>query len=229
MADPLTTLDITLQLLQAGSIIFAAATTIWGISAWRRETLGRRKIELAEETLSAFYQARDCIRQARAPLIMGGEVKSRTPVEGETPEEKSRRDALFAPAERLMNQSEVFAELGASSYRLAALLGEEARRPVTEILRVRHRVFVAVSMLIGRDRDRAMHGPEDEDAGTKKLYQNLQKDIGWASSKDDPLGDELDKAVADMEAICRPVLAGQKTFLQSLKARWQSPLTVKHA
>ena len=41
------------------SVIIGALTLISGIRAWKREYIGKRKIELAEDTLMFFYQARD--------------------------------------------------------------------------------------------------------------------------------------------------------------------------
>jgi hypothetical protein len=44
------------------SVIIGALALISGIRAWKREYIGKRKIELAEDTLMLFYQARDAIR-----------------------------------------------------------------------------------------------------------------------------------------------------------------------
>ena len=37
-----------------------------GLDKWRRETIGKRKAEVAEETLTALYEAREIIESVRA-------------------------------------------------------------------------------------------------------------------------------------------------------------------
>ncbi len=54
--------------LQSVSIILACLTIILGVDAWRREFIGKRKIELAEDVLTRFYEARDAIARIRSPF-----------------------------------------------------------------------------------------------------------------------------------------------------------------
>ena len=77
-----------LQVIQAVSLIVAAWTAIYGIRAWRSEFVGKKRIELAEEVLVRFYEARDVIRIIRNPFGYVGEGSTRQGAEGEAPEEK---------------------------------------------------------------------------------------------------------------------------------------------
>ena len=61
------------------SLIIASGTVIFGINAWRREFIGRRKIELAEETLVLFFEARDVVSWIRSPMGFAGEGKQERP------------------------------------------------------------------------------------------------------------------------------------------------------
>jgi hypothetical protein len=45
------------EIAQSTSVILASLFAIYGIDAWRREYVGKRRIELAEEVLALFYQA----------------------------------------------------------------------------------------------------------------------------------------------------------------------------
>lgn len=56
------------DILQSISMILACWAVIAGIDAWRREFVGKRRIELAEETLEAFYALRDAIAFIRNPF-----------------------------------------------------------------------------------------------------------------------------------------------------------------
>ena len=38
-----------------------------GLRAWREETVGRRRAELAEEVLADFYRVRDVLHRVRRP------------------------------------------------------------------------------------------------------------------------------------------------------------------
>jgi hypothetical protein len=49
------------NIIQAVSVFFASLAIIVGVDAWRREFIGKREIELAEDVLHAFYEARDAI------------------------------------------------------------------------------------------------------------------------------------------------------------------------
>ena len=45
------------NLIQAFSVTVACITIIVGIESWRREFIGKRTIELAEDVLHLFYEA----------------------------------------------------------------------------------------------------------------------------------------------------------------------------
>ena len=49
----------------------------------------------------------------------------------------------------------------------------------------------------------------EENENTKAHYKRLEQNIGWTSSEDDPLGDQLGEAEQNMDAICHPVLLGR--------------------
>ena len=134
LQEPATWWDSSLQILQASSIIGAACMAIWGIRAWRRETLGRRKIELAEEMLASRTLLKRAIDQSAG--------------HHDLPKKE------------------------AAAY--------EAR----------------LKSAIRRDE----HGTDD-----------VSKDLA--------------KAVGDMEAVCRPILAGEPTFVEGLTTRWRSFLS----
>ena len=52
------------------SILLAAWSVIYGIGAWRREFIGKRKIQLAEDVLALFYEAKDVIFWIRSCIFI---------------------------------------------------------------------------------------------------------------------------------------------------------------
>lgn len=95
------------EFLQPASIIIASVAAfiasvvaIYGINAWRREFRGKRQMELAEEVLALFYQARDVIKYTRTPMTIRGEGRSRNAEQDEEPDQKKERDLAYTLIER---------------------------------------------------------------------------------------------------------------------------------
>jgi hypothetical protein len=55
-------------IVASAAAIVASIVAVWGINAWRREHVGRRRIDLAEEVLGLFYGAREVISSFRSPV-----------------------------------------------------------------------------------------------------------------------------------------------------------------
>jgi hypothetical protein len=99
------------SIVTAGTAIFGVFLAKAGLEKWRRETIGKRKAELAEEVLADIYQARDIIQAARSPANFNNEGSTRHKEEWETKDDTGTLNAYFAAIERLNNQGEFFAEL----------------------------------------------------------------------------------------------------------------------
>ncbi len=63
-----------IEVLKEISILIGIWVAIYGIDSWRRESIGKRKIELAEDVLALFYEARDVIRYMRHPVNLSHET-----------------------------------------------------------------------------------------------------------------------------------------------------------
>ncbi len=59
------------EVVQAVAVIVASVVAIFGINAWKREYVGKRRMELAEEVLAMFYEVRDVMHDIRAPFSFG--------------------------------------------------------------------------------------------------------------------------------------------------------------
>jgi hypothetical protein len=66
-----------IDIAQIVSVLVASLVAIRGIQAWRREFVGKRRIELAEEVLALFYQAKDAIGWIRFSLCCTTESSTR--------------------------------------------------------------------------------------------------------------------------------------------------------
>jgi hypothetical protein len=56
---------------QAVAVISACWAIISGVDAWKREFVGKRRIELAEQTLAKFFEVVDAVAFIRNPFSSG--------------------------------------------------------------------------------------------------------------------------------------------------------------
>src|SRR5262245_28690225 len=96
------------KLLEATSILIAALSFTYGVNAWRREHIGKRKIELSENVLSLFYEARDQIAQIRNPFSSSEEGKTRKASPSEDPAETELLNRAYIVIERFEARKETF-------------------------------------------------------------------------------------------------------------------------
>ncbi len=184
-------------------VLVASGTAIWGFWQWRRQMIAERRMQIAEEVLSAFYEAQDIIRAARSPLSVGGEGRSWRDAEQAKEErpELARVDAYFAPAERLFKEKEFFAKLRALQYRFQAVFGPQTGQHFQTVWGVRNTIVVSSEELA--------RSAFDSTKGRKPIDQDVRSsweaDI-WCRSKDDNISKTMDAVVQEMEQICRPVL-----------------------
>lgn len=133
--------------ITAISAVIAAISFVFGVSSWKREFVGRRRIELAETVLAKFYEAADVIRDVRSPHGRGDEGLSRQPEDNERPEETRARNQAHVLFERWNKHRELFAELQSLKYRFMATFGKSALEPFTEFVSVRNDMVIAANRL----------------------------------------------------------------------------------
>lgn len=205
------------------SILIGVLLAVYGIDAWRREHQGKRKIELAEETLALFYEARDAIADIRAPWSFGNETDSIERGDNETDSRfEARKNASVAFA-RYRTHSELFARIHSMRYRFMAQVGVEQSKPFEEINRITTEILLAARMLTtiwGRE----IHSNQDI-AAKQIAHQQRYEAIFWEQSGDgDPLTPRVEKALSDIEGTCSKIIRGSGTLhgllnLKVLKGR----------
>lgn len=85
---------------QAVSVIAACWAIISGVGAWKREFIGKRKIEVAEETLAAYFEIKDAIAFIRSPFSNNTEGSTRQRSPGETDAESKLLDRGYIVSSR---------------------------------------------------------------------------------------------------------------------------------
>ena len=179
--------------VEALSVTFAALVAWKGIDAWRKEMIGRRKSEIAEETLAVFYETKEVFKDIRSPLTYSAEAEDRPKAEGESDSEKRKRDTFFIPIARTIRHKEHFARLRTLKYKFMAYFGAESSKPFDTIFSIKHSIVVDAEMLAEED----AYDPYEKD-----FKKNLKMTIGWGLSKDDTIRNQIDEAINAIEAIC---------------------------
>lgn len=186
-------------LLTGVATILAGVAALRGLDAWRRETVGRRKAELAEEVLAQFYRARDILTWARFPVEQPREDGKSAPIAAESASDAREKQRMYAPVARLAQESEIFSDLQASRYRFMAYFGEEAAEPFEELRRLQGEVVAAAGKLI-----RAQGKPESVES--RRDRGGWESAIGWGAEAEDHIAHRLARAVRDIEMVCRPLI-----------------------
>jgi len=139
-------MDFT-NILQSISVIIAAIVVIIGVNAWRREYIGKRNVDLAEEVLELFYEARDVIRAIRSPFGVVGEGSTRNSGPNESPEEKQINDSAYVVFERYSKRQDLFNKVYSMRYRYMARFGKDSSKPFDDLNKIVSEIFSSAQML----------------------------------------------------------------------------------
>lgn len=187
--------------IAGASALFAAITFFFGVKAWRKEFVGKRRIEVAEEALALGYEMRDIISSARSPFGFEGEGKSRTRSPNESAEASRALDRANALMERLNSQSERISKCYAIRYRVMSRFGSEHSKPFEAIRGVIIEMQVSARQL-GHHYWQLEPSELAEDPAER---ENLKRheDIFWQRSEDDALAVRVDSAIQSIEKLAR--------------------------
>lgn len=177
----------------AGAAVFGASMAKKGLDKWKIETVGKRRAELAEQTLVTVYEARDVLKLARS----GGRSHTRVPEEGEDPRHREMLDGLQAPIDRLLAHSELFAKLRTLIYPLMAMFGQKSVVPIRNLINQRDDIVHSARTLASR-----------LSAGTASPELVPMVNVVFGASGDD-FDQQLDQAVAAIENICHAALTSE--------------------
>jgi len=200
-----------MQLLEQVSILIAIWVAIYGIDAWRREHVGKRQIELAEDTLAMFYEAVDVIRMMRHPVAFYQETEEIQRAEREPQAQFEARKNASVVFHRYNKHQELFNKIHASRYRFIAQIGKTEAEPFTDLHRIVNEIIVSarkLARLWGRDHFRT-------DAQWEQHRAQIEKNetVFWeGGEEDDPINPKLDNLIESIESVCRPVISGKGTL-----------------
>lgn len=136
-----------LDFISSLSVLIAALTFIAGVSAWRRELVSKKRIELAESVLAMFYEAEDIIKQIRNPFSFVDEGKTRKHEQNELKEDSIILDRAYIVFERYQKREMLFSQIKAARYRVKAMFGASASEPFDNLDEIINQIFSAAQLL----------------------------------------------------------------------------------
>lgn len=189
------------QYITAISVAIAALSFVAGVSAWKREFVGKRRIELAESVLSLFYEAEDAIREIRSPFAGVGEGKTRQHGENETEEVSELLDQAYVVFERYQKREQLFAQLRATRYRFMAAFGADTSKPFTELDGAIREILLAARMLGTHYWQRQGRVAMSEGEFKRHLEEMHRHEAVFWSIGDDQMAERVHTTVGEVEAI----------------------------
>jgi hypothetical protein len=186
-------------ILQAVAIIVTAGFAIAGLHSWRRQTLGKRRVEVAEETLVLVHKIRNAITFVRLPVHGPDEGRNR-PRSGEQPDFEKVRDSYYVPIERLRSYDDDFARLERQRFLCETYLSAEAAGPLRILSDTRRSILAAARGLLAFPTDRPLTAEQVADAGRWEAV------IWDFSEPGDSIAKGLEAAVRRVEEMCAPYL-----------------------
>ena len=204
------------NILASFSVIIAAVAIILGVSAWQREYVGKRKIELAEEVLALFYEARDAISYIRNIFGFVGEGKTRKADPNESPEDKKLYDDAYVVFERYNKHQELFNKLYSMRYRYMARFGKDSAKPFIELQRIVNEIFSAASQLPDYQKQQGSHYWQNKAQFEQHLKEmrELEAIVREWGSASDLIKPRIDAVISDIEAQTLIIVQGISIWQQ---------------
>jgi len=207
------------DIAQSASIILASLFAVYGIDAWRREFIGKRRMELAEEVLALFYQARDILQAIRSPFGYVGEGATRKASDTERPEDKDALDHAFVLIERYNKHIDTFSRIHALRYRFMAQLGSDAATPFNDLNGVVNELILASRQMarLSTRPDRSFR----TEADIEKHQREMEKvdAVFYSGSENDPIEPRVEAIVAKMERTCKAIIESRGTLFSVFNRR----------
>jgi hypothetical protein len=206
-----------IELFREVSLLIGIWVAIYGIDSWRREHRGKKDIELAEDVLALFYEARDAVKHMRHPFSPAGECDDIEKVPGETEAQWNARKNASTVYKRYNSRQELFNRLYAMRYRFMAQIGHVESQPFEDFNKLVHEILIAAQML-------ARLWPRDHfrtDNQYERHREQVEKYEGifWEGIADqDPINPRIEAIVTRMEQTCRNIIVGKGTLYKFLNA-----------
>lgn len=208
--------DDWLKVFNMGVVFVASAmpsgVALYGLRTWHREHVGKRRIELAQETLVLFYRARDAVRYIRMELSGPDDVDaSIEKFDDETEEQWELRKKASIPRKRYRDNEEVFNQLRATRYQFMVLFGKEYEELFHRVVAIVSEIMLAARKLSAfAIRKRPPQNQKRLEEYEEKV-EKLEAAIWEGDPEEDHISQKMDDLIKDVERVCRSIIEGKKS------------------
>ena len=150
------------------SVLIGLWVIFYKIAAWHSEHRGKRNIELAEDTLALFYEAKDIIAWMRYPISYSNETDSIKEEEFESKEQFEARKKASIVFIRYNQKKELFNKIHSLRYRFMAQIGKEKAEPFVDLNQIINEIISSSHLLAILWPERYFRTEEDEKNIEKK-------------------------------------------------------------
>lgn len=106
---------------------------LYGLSTWKKEHIGKKKVELAEDVLTSFYEAFDVIKHIRFNGGFSYESDQIVKNDSESAKQYEARKKASVIYYRYKEHSELFHKIRSMRYRVRAQFGYEQEKLFDEL------------------------------------------------------------------------------------------------
>lgn len=183
------------DLVLAGAAVCTTFFAWRALTKWREETIGKRRLEIAEETLASFYQVREVIHDARTAMIWADEMVKEEGV----PDDVVGHSA-YGPIRRLRSSFNKIIDLRTKRHRFAAVFGTDRTKPWDIVEEVLNEIKAASDALL-HVRHQEVRARDPESA-----FYVEQRKVLARGTQDDSIALRINAAIAEIEAVCIPLI-----------------------
>ena len=211
-----------ITLAQAGSVILACWAIISGIGAWKREFIGKRQIELAEQVLAKFFEIKDAIAMIRSPFSSSDEGSTRKRSEYESTETTNMLDRGYIVFERYSKKELAFSEFNTLKYRFMASFGADAEAIFKDVNSILNSIFVSAQMLGTHYWQRQGRVPMEPGEFEQHLREmRHHQEIFWdPGTDDDEIRKKLEVVQQNLDALVKPCFQEPMKTYTLLTSSW---------
>lgn len=183
--------------LSVAANLVLALCAVTGFGMWRREQLGKRQIEVAEQVLAGFHRAKTVLDYVRSPWAWEHEGNTHFRP-GDL--HRDRKGKYAVPLERINRHREILLGILDLKGLAEIYLGPDVDGPFRILASACREVWHSADMLKGYAGD-----PEEGNEEIRGLKKKWEDSI-WSSGASDPLDARLQEAIAGIGHICRPYI-----------------------
>lgn len=203
-----------------GTLALATATfgLAWfaskGLSAWKEQHFGIKKLDLAQELLGEVFLTEEILNYVIGPFVSSAELERVPKRDEESVEDYELRRTYDAVLIRYDEHSEHFSRVRVLLFKARVVLGEDIYDAVRRLLMLRSKIQMAAhlayskSVAVARYERQIQFGlPVDGDLYQRAVQQLTDaQDRFWSMSEDGTLKSEVERASADSAQLLRECL-----------------------